>query len=243
MKKYFLVIFVLVLLLSACGNRSLSKKKLEKETTTTSSIDETLLAAITGQWYQDQKDYQISYNDGHLNFDEQKLVIEFTDKNTVITHLLEDEKFTYSFHLEKGKLTVGPSYRIESDPKNPSTGGDLAPIYLERKPAIGLTEIYGSWKSTEADYPVQVMIKPTFHHETILLLEKNSSTEDHFSETELVLAENTDTLFSFLNTDKSLEYRISFLEDGNMLVVFSTYSEKDNSTPNLGRPYILTKNK
>ena len=235
MKKYVLI--VLLFLLVGCKNNPPPGEV----DPSTNEIDEMLVKKITGTWFENRRKYEISYDETYLIFDEKKLVIKSASNDNVLAHLSDDDKFSYDFNLENKQLTVWPSYQIEYDPKNPSTGGDLAPIYLERKSAIGIAEIYGSWQSTEADYPVEIMIKPTFDEKTILLLEKSSPTQNEYSKTELTLLEKTDTLFSFLTKDKSLEYRISFLEDGNMLIVPSAYSTDNDSTPNVGRPYNLTK--
>lgn len=238
MKKYVLII--LLFLLVGCKNDLPPKVEKDIEAIT-SKIDKSLVNEITGTWFENRREYTISYDESYLTFDEKKLVIETTDNNTIATHLFEDQKSTYHFSLEKDKLTVAPSYRTEFDPKNPASGGDFAPIHLERKAAIEIEEIYGSWKSTEADYPVEIMIKPTFHNKTILLLEKSNQNQENYTETEVTLLEKTDTLLSFLTKDKSLEYKISFLEDGNMLMVPFSRSQKDDSTPNVFRPYSLIK--
>ena len=119
-------LLLIVLFLSSCSQKS------NEQPPTKQIIDETLLTQVSGTWFQeDGSTYDITLGSDHqtLFFDNKELTINEANGDSIHAETEEEKPWQYTFILTEDHLTVYPSFSVPKD----SSGGDLAPINLQRK--------------------------------------------------------------------------------------------------------------
>ncbi|MHC5226808.1 hypothetical protein ACYSNW_00870 [Enterococcus sp. LJL99] len=233
MKKgtcFFMVSLLTILV--GCKKEDETKVKLE-------TIDTTLVQKIVGEWQDDSYDYDeyiISVDNQTIHFNSEILSIISTENNKIYTNEKNDKKSHYTFVVENDAVIVYPSYEIEQTSDEIMVGGDLAPITLKKSPEISTTNILGSWKSIESNYPAFIRVKATFDPDQIeLIIEQNEETTNS-NPILLTLESKSHSSLTYLNEDKTVNYTFSNYEN-RKLILGTSATGKD--VIGEGRPYIL----
>lgn len=233
MKKiaYF---FMVLLLIIVVGCKKKDEVKIKHE-----AIDTALVTKIVGEWQDDSYDYDdyiVSVDNQTVHFNSTILTITSTENNTIYTNEKNDKKSHYTFVVEDDAIIVYPSYEIEQNSDESIKGGDLAPITLKKNPAISTTNILGSWKSIESDYPASIIVNATFDPNQIELMINRKEELTNSQPILLTLNAKDYSSLRYLNEDKTINYTFSNYETKKLILGTST-TEKDVTGE--GRPYIL----
>ena len=233
MKKLFLLVLSLSLLIGC---------QLKKEPEVKEDINKETVDKIVGRWEAHSYDfgtYEITNEREDLTLNQEELIIEYADEETVRTTVKGDETFHYTFEIVEEGIVIYPQYDVEQISNKPGeklVGGDLAPIELKKEITLSENYLFGEWDSVEDDYKISLRISPSYQPGEIKL--ETAEIREFLNSEEVVLTMEKESgkSISYLNQDKSLRYSFGLDEKKQLL---HTRAVTDPNQVDMSRPMHL----